>query len=58
MNRDRTRVLWATQAEQLRRNNAVFIADFDGTQLKNTTRYVDDPMMGLSNNYQEAYFLE
>ena len=58
MNRDRTRVLWATQAEQFRRNNAVFIADFDGTQLKNTTRYVDDPMMGLSNNYQEAYFLE
>lgn len=58
MNRARTKVIWATQAERFRRNNAVFRADFNGQVLSNEQRIIDDPMGSIGFHYHEAVFLE
>jgi hypothetical protein len=57
INRARTRVVWATEAGQYKRNTAIFGANFTGNPITGTPeKLVDDS--GISFHYQEPVFLE
>jgi hypothetical protein len=57
INRARTRVVWSTEAGNLKRNNALFMSEFNGGPLTGTPeKIVDDT--GISFHFQEPRFLE